>query len=57
MKDVMNERKLYIPWFVGGNIPPNDIEKLQEIGAAYAFPTGTKVEEVVNYFKSLEIYS
>ncbi len=57
MKEVIDEKKLNIPWFVGGNIPPSDIGKLQKIGAAHAFSTGTKLKDVVNYFKTLEIYS
>ncbi len=53
MKDVMNENGLDIPWFVGGNIPEGDITQLEESGASKAFPTGTKVVEVVNYFNNL----
>ncbi|MBI2280315.1 MAG: cobalamin B12-binding domain-containing protein [Bacteroidetes bacterium] len=51
MKEVMDEKKLTIPWFVGGNVPPLDVEKLEAIGASKAFPTSTKVVDVVNYFK------
>ncbi len=55
MKEVLEERKLMIPWFIGGNIPLKHIDELKKMGATHAFPTGSKVEEVVNYFKSLKI--
>ena len=32
--------------FVGGTIPPRDIEPLQQLGAAAVFPTGTPLSEV-----------
>ena len=53
MKEVMDENKLDIPWFVGGNVPPLDVAKLEKIGASKAFPTSTKVVDVVNYFKEM----
>lgn len=53
MKETMDENNLDIPWFVGGNIPARDVEKLESIGASKAFATGTKVEEVVNYFNEI----
>ncbi len=53
MKEKMDEINLDIPWFVGGNIPAQDVEKLESIGASKAFTTGTKVEEVVNYFNEM----
>jgi len=55
MKEVMEERKLSIPWFVGGNIPAKDIEELKRIGAAQAFPTGSKVADVVEYFNTMKV--
>ena len=55
MKEVMAENNLDIPWFVGGNVPAQDVEKLEEIGADKAFPTGTKVAEVVDYFNTVMI--
>lgn len=55
MKEVMESNKLDIPWFVGGNVPPLDVEKLEAIGASKAFPTSTKVADVVNYFKEMTI--
>lgn len=55
MKEVLAERKLNIPWFVGGNIPAKDIEKLKKLGAHNAFATGSKVVEVVNYFNSIKV--
>lgn len=55
MKEVLAERKLNIPWFVGGNIPAKDIEKLKKLGAHNAFATGSKVVDVVNYFNSIKV--
>ncbi len=55
MKEVLQERKLNIPWFVGGNIPAKDIEELKIIGASQAFSTGSKVAEVVAYFNTIKI--
>ncbi|MDP6908400.1 MAG: cobalamin-dependent protein [Flavobacteriales bacterium] len=52
MNELMSERNLDVPWFVGGNIPTLDVPKLEEIGANKAFATGSKVEDVVNYFKN-----
>jgi methylmalonyl-CoA mutase cobalamin-binding domain/chain len=53
MNDVMKERNLDIPWFVGGNIPTLDVPKLEAIGAGKAFPTGSKIQDVVEYFEEL----
>lgn len=55
MNKVMKEKKLNIPWFVGGNIPAKDIEKLKQLGAHNAFPTGSKISDVVNYFNSIKV--
>jgi len=49
MKDVMDDKGLTIPWLVGGNIPHGDVDALLDLGANAAFPTGTTVEEVINY--------
>ncbi len=54
MKEVMDANKLDIPWFVGGNVPPLDVAKLEKIGASKAFATSTKVVDVVNYFKEMK---
>ncbi len=53
MQEVMNARNLQIPWFVGGNIPVDDVDKLIAIGAKKAFPTGSKVQDVIAYFETL----
>jgi len=53
MQEVMNARNLQIPWFVGGNIPVDDVDKLITIGAKKAFPTGSKVQDVIAYFETL----
>ncbi len=55
MNKVMKERNLNTPWFVGGNIPAKDIEKLKQLGAHNAFPTGSKISDVVNYFNSIKV--
>ena len=55
MKEVLNERKLNIPWFVGGNIPAKDIDELKKLGASKAFPTGSKVSDVVLYFNTIKV--
>lgn len=55
MNEVMQQKKLNIPWFVGGNIPAKDIEKLKQLGAHNAFPTGSKIADVVNYFNSIKV--
>ncbi len=43
-----------IPWIVGGNIPDDDIAAILETGATAAFPTGTMIEQVVEYFNKLD---
>lgn len=53
MRTIMDKNNLDIPWFVGGNIPVDDVKKLEEIGASKAFATGTKVAEVVAYFNEM----
>jgi methylmalonyl-CoA mutase, C-terminal domain len=32
--------------FVGGTIPPRDVERLQQLGAAGVFPTGTSLSAI-----------
>jgi methylmalonyl-CoA mutase C-terminal domain/subunit len=54
MQEVMKKIGLNIPWLAGGNIPHGDVDALLELGATAAFPTGTTIEEVVNYLKKLE---
>lgn len=54
MKEEMDKKNLDIPWFVGGNIPSKDIDNLKKTGAYNAFATGTKVIEVVEYFKKMK---
>jgi len=52
MIDEMSKQGLAIPWIVGGNIPDDDVAKITEIGANEAFPTGTKIETVIDYFRN-----
>jgi methylmalonyl-CoA mutase C-terminal domain/subunit len=53
MQSAMQKSGLIIPWLVGGNIPNEDVRKLEELGASKAFATGTRIETVVTYIKSL----
>ncbi len=53
MNKEMKKMNLSIPWIVGGNIPDNDIEALKATGATAAFPTGTTIEEVIEYCSKL----
>lgn len=55
MREVMNEKRMDIPWFVGGNIPAKDIEELKNAGASQAFATGSKVADVVAYFNTISV--
>ncbi|MBC8358644.1 MAG: cobalamin B12-binding domain-containing protein [Candidatus Aminicenantes bacterium] len=36
---------------VGGNIPQKDIKTLKEFGVCEVFPTGAKLDEIVNFIK------
>ena len=38
---------------VGGTIPPGDIDRLREIGAAGVFPTGTPLDALVSQMREL----
>ena len=39
------------PLVVGGNIPPRDRKKLLAAGVSAVFPTGSRFEDIVKYFK------
>jgi methylmalonyl-CoA mutase C-terminal domain/subunit len=39
---------------VGGAIPPGDVPKLQELGVARVFPTGTPLDAIVRWFGGLD---
>ena len=54
MSEEMEKTGLSITWVVGGNIPDQDVEAIKAAGAAEAFPTGTTIEEVIEYFDGLE---
>ncbi len=55
MNELMHAQNLDIPWFVGGNIPTLDVPKLEAIGATKAFPTGSKIADVITCFNKLKI--
>jgi methylmalonyl-CoA mutase C-terminal domain/subunit len=44
-----------IPVIVGGTIPPGDVERLKEAGAAAVFPMGTDFEEIVSWIETCAI--
>jgi len=53
MNEAMKKAGLTIPWIVGGNIPDSDVDKIIDAGADMAFPTGTTIEEVIDYCKTI----
>ena len=53
MNREMKERQVSTPWIVGGNMPDEDVEAVKAAGAAAAFPTGTTIREVIDYFDTL----
>ena len=40
-----------VVWLVGGNIPAGDHDALRAIGVKGVFPTGTKLEAIVNFIR------
>lgn len=42
-----------VPVVIGGTIPPNDIDRLREIGIAAVMPTSTPLDEVVTTVRAL----
>lgn len=54
MNQEMKKNKLTTPWIVGGNIPDEDIQAIKATGATDAFPTGTTIEEVIDYCKTID---
>ena len=55
MNEEMKKQKIGIPWFVGGNIPAQDLEALQKIGANKAFATGTTIEHALAYISTFAV--
>ena len=53
MNKEMRLNNLTTPWIVGGNIPDEDVGAIVERGAAAAFPTGTTIEKVIDYCKTV----
>lgn len=41
-----------IPVIIGGVIPPGDVEKLKELGAAAVFPVGTPFKDMIDFLKN-----
>ncbi len=54
MQEVLEEKSVTIPWLVGGNIPHGDTEAIKGYGAVAAFPTGTKVDEVITFLEEYQ---
>jgi methylmalonyl-CoA mutase C-terminal domain/subunit len=54
MKEAIKKVKKDIPWVVGGNIPDDDVDKIKASGAEKAFPTGTTMDEVIDYLKKFQ---
>lgn len=54
LTDRLGEVGLKIPWIVGGNIPLADVGILQDMGALRAFPTGTRIETVVDFINNMK---
>jgi methylmalonyl-CoA mutase C-terminal domain/subunit len=51
IRELMKERDVAdIPVLIGGAIPPKDVERLRELGAAEVFPTGAAMDDVVQAF-------
>lgn len=55
MNEEITANAMDTPWIVGGNIPAGDVKTLVRMGATAAFPTGTRVKEVVDYFNMLNV--
>ncbi len=51
---VMEERNLNFPWVVGGNIPLKDVDDLMSFDPVKVFPTGSRMEDIVDFFKQFE---
>ncbi|MCD6463842.1 MAG: cobalamin B12-binding domain-containing protein [Thermotogae bacterium] len=45
--DLMKEKGLNVPIFVGGIIPDEDVEKLKEMGIAEVYGPGTSLSKIV----------
>lgn len=54
LNEELIKNKLKTPWIVGGNIPAEDVDALRKTGALEAFPTGTKIETVVEYISNFK---
>ena len=55
MNEEMKKTNLSIPWIVGGNIPDNDVEAIKAAGATAAFPTGTTIQQVIDYCENIQL--
>ncbi len=50
---LMREEGLNVPVFVGGIIPPDDAQKLKEMGIAEVFGPGTPLSEIIDKIKEI----
>ncbi|HQG30736.1 MAG TPA: cobalamin B12-binding domain-containing protein [Deltaproteobacteria bacterium] len=51
--EILKKYNLNIPIIAGGTIPPEDVQKLKEIGVAEIFPTGADVNGAIEFIKKL----
>ena len=51
MKKLEEEDLVDLLVIVGGNIPRRDIERLERLGAARVFPTGSRFDEIVDFIE------
>jgi methylmalonyl-CoA mutase C-terminal domain/subunit len=51
MERLKEEDLLDLLVIVGGNIPRRDIEKLQGLGVAWVFPTGSRFDEIIDFIE------
>lgn len=54
MVEEMKKNNLHLPWFIGGNIPFQDVNSLEKMGATKAFPTGSTIDEVLKYIETIK---
>lgn len=50
---LMNDKDLHIPVFVGGIIPKDDAEKLEQMGITRVYGPGTPLSKIIEDIRSL----